>query len=203
MCTGTPSPCHMSSIGAAGWGRSWRSSAKYECPRKVVTNSSQESAFSKDAINPETNVPNLSSRNCFVSILALGLLLGEARLLPRLAGGGLVLGVEEASSEGRLLGREDARAFGIDVETDKGAGFAPALVTTFLIFLIGPLTEDANEGVLRVDAGAKAVLVTPVPNFFGGKDGTRAISGPDTSTGGESLGTHSTDGLTPASVKNW
>ena len=165
-----------------------------------MTNSSQEPADSKEAINSATNVPNLSSRSCFVSILALGLLLEEARLLPRLAGGGRVRGVVEASREGRLQGREDARAFGNWVDTDKGAAFRAALVATFRLII--QLAVGANEEVLIKGAGAGLVRVAGVPNFFGGKEGSRAIRGTDTATCGESRGTHSTEGLTPASVKN-
>ena len=96
-----------------------------------------------------TNVPNLSSRNCLVSILALEeLLLEEARLLLRLAGGGLVLGVVDASREGRLLGRIDARAFGFDVATDK-AGFRRGIFLVATIFFSkGALEGTADEGVL-------------------------------------------------------
>ena len=54
-------------------------------------------------------------------------------MLPRFAGGGLVLGVVDASREGRLLGREDASAFGSVVVTDKvGTRFAD-LAPSFLV----------------------------------------------------------------------
>ena len=146
-----------------------------------MTNSSQEPADSKEAINSATNVPNLSSRSCFVSILALGLLLEEARLLPRLAGGGRVRGVVDAWREGRLQGREDARAFGNWVDTDKGADLRAALVATLRLIFV-PLVVEANEEVLIRGAGAMWLLVVGVPNFFGGKEGSRAISGTGTST---------------------
>ena len=121
-------------------------------------------------------------------------------MLPRFAGGGLVPGVAEASREGRSLGREDASAFGSVVVTDKvGTRFAD-LVTT-LLGLAGSLLRTADEEVLGI-AVAGSELIELAPNFFGGREGTRAISGADTPTLGESLGTHSTEGLTPASVKN-
>ena len=87
------------------------------------------------------------------------------------------------------------------MDTDKGAGLRCALVTTFRLNLV-PLDVGANEEVLIMGAGAGLVLVTEVPNFFGGKEGSRAISGTGASAWGESRGTHSTEGLTPASVKN-
>ena len=75
-------------------------------------------------------------------------------MLPRFAGGGLVLGVVDASREGRLLGREDASAFGSMVVTDKeGARFAD-LVTT-LLGLVDSLIRAADEEVLeRTVAGS-------------------------------------------------
>ena len=122
-------------------------------------------------------------------------------MLPRLAGGGLVLGVVEASREGRLLRREDASAFGSVVVTDKvGVRFAD--LVTILLGLVGSLIRTADEEVLVITV-AGSELIELAPNFFGGREGTRAISGTDTPTLGESLGTHSTEGLTPAAVKNW
>ena len=121
-------------------------------------------------------------------------------MLPRFAGGGLVLGVVEASREGRLLGREDASAVGLVVETDKvGTRFAD-LVTT-LLGLVGSLIRTADKEVLGITV-AGSELIELAPNFFGGMEGRRAISGANTPTLEESLGTHSTEGLNPASVKN-
>ena len=95
--------------------------------------------------------------------MALEGLLLEARLLPRLAGGGLVLGVVEASREGRLLGREDASAFGLEVVTDKAGARLADLVTIFL-GLVGPLGVVANEEVL-IGTVAGLELEGLAPNF--------------------------------------
>ena len=87
------------------------------------------------------------------------------------------------------------------MDTDRGADFRAALVATFRLKFV-PLVVGANEEVLIMGAGAWLVLEIGVPNFFGGKEGSRAISGTGASAWGESRGTHSTEGLTPASVKN-
>ena len=123
-------------------------------------------------------------------------------MLLRLAGGGLVLGVTDAAREGRFSGRWDARDLDTDVVTDRGLILFAVARVTILLFIGFPLVA-AEEGALLVSAVAVGATIGRAPNFFGGKDGTRAISGTGTHTGCESLGTHCSEGGTPASVKNW
>ena len=88
------------------------------------------------------------------------------------------------------------------METDNDLGPMPRVVaTTFLLIFLGSLDTVADEGVLLMGAGTGAALGT-VPNFFGGKDGSRATRDPGTGAVDETLGSQSADGVTPASVKN-
>ena len=77
----------------------------------------------------------------------------------------------EASSEGCSQGREDARAFGDWVDTDKGAALRAALVATLRLKFV-PFVAGANEEVLIIGAGARLALVVGAPNFLGGKEAT-------------------------------
>ena len=63
--------------------------------------------------------------------------------------------------------------------------------------------EAADVGALRIGAGAKAAPREELPNFFGGSEGTRDISGAVGSASYETRGSQLDVGGTPASVKNW
>ena len=123
-------------------------------------------------------------------------------MLLRLAGGGLVLGVTDAAREGRFSGRWDARDLDTDVVTDRGLILFAVARVTILLFTWVPLAVANEEALLRLAVAVGAAKGSG-PNFFGGKEGTRAISGTGTHARCESLGTHCSEGGTPASVKNW
>ena len=61
----------------------------------------------------------------------------------------------------------------------------------------------AGAGALLIGAGAIAAPREELPNFFGGREGTRDISGAVGSASYETRGSQLDVGGTPASVKNW